>query len=112
MGAEPSGAALAGRVVERGSAAVLLARAPHRRALVLDEPTTAWTRRRGTISWRRVRQIAREGTTLILITHHIDEIVPEIQHVVLLGEGRIVTAGPKTSVLTSKGLGASSARPS
>ena len=52
----------------------------------------------------RVRQIARDGTTLILITHHIDEIVPEIEHVVLLRQGRIVTAGPKASVLTAERL--------
>ena len=52
----------------------------------------------------RVRQIAREGTTLILITHHIDEIVPEIERVILLREGRIVAAGSKRSVLTAECL--------
>ena len=51
-----------------------------------------------------VRQIAREGTTLILITHHVDEIVPEIDRVILLREGRVVAAGPKRSVLTAERL--------
>jgi iron complex transport system ATP-binding protein len=85
---------------------VLLARAlvTSPRALVLDEPTTGLDLAARHDFMERVRQIAREGTTLILITHHIDEIVPEIQDVVLLGEGRIVTAGPKTSVLTSMSL--------
>jgi iron complex transport system ATP-binding protein len=52
----------------------------------------------------RVRRIAREATTLILITHHVEEIVPEIQRVVLLREGRIAADGPKTSTLTAAHL--------
>jgi iron complex transport system ATP-binding protein len=85
---------------------VLLARAlvTSPRALVLDEPTTGLDLAARHEFMERVREIARAGTTLILITHHIDEIVPEIQNVVLLSEGRIVTAGPKASVLTSTNL--------
>ena len=45
--------------------------------------------------------MARAGTTLILITHHIEEIVPEIQRIVLVSEGRIAAAGPKRDILTS-----------
>ena len=51
-----------------------------------------------------MRQIAREGTTLILITHHIEEIVPEIQRVILVGQGRIVAAGSKREILTAARL--------
>ena len=85
---------------------VLLARAlvTSPRALVLDEPTTGLDLAARHDFMERVRQIARAGTTLILITHHIDEIVPEIQNVILLSQGRIVAAGPKTSVLTSANL--------
>src|SRR3954470_5235284 len=110
---EAAGAApLAKRTLDEMSSGearrVLLARAlvTSPRALVLDEPTTGLDLAARHDFMERVRQIARSGTTLILITHHIDEIVPEIQHVVLLGQGRIVTAGPKTSVLTSAGLSA------
>ena len=82
---------------------VLLARAlvTAPRALVLDEPTTGLDliARHGFME--RVREIARQGTTLILITHHIEEIVPEIGRVILLGGGRIVASGPKESVLTT-----------
>jgi iron complex transport system ATP-binding protein len=87
---------------------VLLARAlvTSPRALVLDEPTTGLDLVARHAFMELVRQIARAGTTLILITHHIDEIVPEIQNLVLLSEGRIVTAGTKASVLTSKNLSA------
>src|SRR5882724_4044468 len=69
---------------------VLLARAlvTSPRALVLDEPTTGLDLAARHDFMERVREIARAGTTLILITHHIDEIVPEIERVVLLRDGR------------------------
>jgi len=86
---------------------VLLARAlvSAPRALVLDEPTTGLDLIARHAFMERVRQIAREGTTLILITHHIEEIVPEIGRVLLLRDGRIVADGPKRSVLTAEELG-------
>ena len=87
---------------------VLLARAlvTAPRALVLDEPTTGLDLVARHAFMERVRQIARDGTTLILITHHIEEIVPEIGRVILLRDGRILTSGPKASVLTDQHLGA------
>ena len=85
---------------------VLLARAlvTSPRALVLDEPTTGLDLVARHDFMERVRQIARDGTTLILITHHIDEIVPEIARVILLRDGRVVGDGPKQSMLTAKRL--------
>jgi iron complex transport system ATP-binding protein len=96
---------------------VLLARAlvTSPRALVLDEPTTGLDLIARHDFMERVRQIAqpsahsgrlegvegREATTLVLITHHIDEIVPEIHHVILLRDGRVAAAGSKRSVLTA-----------
>ena len=68
---------------------VLLARAllTSPRALVLDEPTTGLdlVARHGFME--RVREIARAGTTIVLITHHIEEIIPEIGRVVLIRGG-------------------------
>ena len=85
---------------------VLLARAlvTSPRALVLDEPTTGLDLVARHDFMERIRQIAREGTTVILITHHIDEIIPEIERVVLLQAGRMAAAGPKASVLTAERL--------
>src|SRR6185369_7868567 len=81
---------------------VLLARAlvTSPRALVLDEPTTGLDLVARHAFMERVRQIAREGTTLILITHHIEEIVPEIERMILLKQGRILASGAKQDVLT------------
>ena len=86
---------------------VLLARAlvTCPRALVLDEPTTGLDVVARHRFMERVRGIARDGTTLILITHHVEEIIPEIGRVILLRDGRIAGDGPKREMLTETRLG-------
>ena len=50
-------------------------------------------------------RIGREREqAMIITTHHIDEIIPEIERVVLLDRGRIVADGPKADILTSANL--------
>lgn len=85
---------------------VLLARAlvTAPRALVLDEPATGLDVVARHRFMERVRQIAREGTTLILITHHVEEIIPEIGRVILLRNGRIVGDGPKREMMADRPL--------
>jgi iron complex transport system ATP-binding protein len=74
------------------------------RALVLDEPTAALD----VVARRRfldvIRRIAQQGTTIVLVTHHVEEILPEIDHVVLLKGGRVAADGRKAAVLTSERL--------
>jgi iron complex transport system ATP-binding protein len=83
---------------------IMLARvlAPSPRALVLDEPTTGLDLGTRHSFMERVRAIARSGTTIILITHHIEEIIPEIGRIILLQAGRIVADGAKHAVLTAE----------
>ena len=85
---------------------VLLARAlvTNPRALVLDEPTTGLDVVGRHRFMERVRHIARDGTTLILITHHVEEIIPEIGRVILLRNGRIAADGVKRDMLTERHL--------
>ena len=85
---------------------VLLARAlvTNPRALVLDEPTTGLDVVGRHRFMERVRGIARDGTTLILITHHVEEIIPEIGRVILLRSGRIAGDGAKRDMLTERHL--------
>jgi iron complex transport system ATP-binding protein len=74
------------------------------RALLLDEPCAGLdpaSRRRFLES---LRQLAQRGVSLLLVTHHVEEILPEIEHVVLLREGRALREGSKASVLTSAAL--------
>jgi iron complex transport system ATP-binding protein len=74
-------------------------------ALVLDEPTMGLdvVARHGFME--RVRAIARGGTTIILITQHIDEIFPEIGRIILLQEGRVAEDGPKEAVIRGTRIG-------
>jgi iron complex transport system ATP-binding protein len=85
---------------------VLLARAlvTEPRALVLDEPTSGLDVVGRHRFMERVSSIARDGTTLILITHHVEEIIPEIERVILLRNGRIAADGAKRDMLTDARL--------
>src|SRR6185295_804905 len=85
---------------------VLIARAlvHNPRALVLDEPTRGLDLVARHRFMERVRAIAQQGTTILLVTHHIDEIIPEIERVILLQRGRVACDGPKAAVLTAERL--------
>jgi len=87
---------------------VLIARAlvTGPRALVLDEPTSGLDLVARGSFLETVRRIARDGTTIVLVTHHVEEIVPEIDHVILLQRGRVAAAGTKREMLTADRLSA------
>jgi ABC-type multidrug transport system ATPase subunit len=70
-------------------------------ALVLDEPTSGLDLVARHHFMESVRRLAAGGTTVILVTHHVDEIIPEIRRVVLLQAGRIAFDGPPRAVLTA-----------
>jgi iron complex transport system ATP-binding protein len=53
---------------------------------------------------KTMRELAQSGLGILLVTHHVSEIIPEIERVVLLREGRILADGPKVSVLTEENL--------
>ena len=86
---------------------VLIARALVTRpsALLLDEPTTGLDLVARHRFMETVRRLTGEGTTVILVTHHIDEIIPETRRVVLLRGGRVAFAGPVEEALTAARLG-------
>ena len=73
-------------------------------ALVLDEPTRGLDVVSRHHFMERVRAVARQGTTILLVTHHVDEIIPEIDRVILLRRGRIARDGAKADVLTAEAL--------
>jgi iron complex transport system ATP-binding protein len=85
---------------------VLIARALITRpdALVLDEPTAGLDLVARQRFMESVRGLTREGTTLILVTHHVEEIIPETSRVVLLRGGRIAFDGPPEVALTGERL--------
>lgn len=75
---------------------VLLARAMiHQpQALVLDEPTTGLDLRAQSQLLRILERLAQSGTTLLLVTHHFEELLPCIRRTVLMRSGEIVFDGP------------------
>lgn len=73
--------------------------------LVLDEPCTGLDPHAAHNVRLALRSLARGGRSLVLVTHHVEDIVPEIERVVLVQDGRIVADGPKRELLTSERLG-------
>ena len=71
---------------------------------MLDEPTTGLDLAARFGFLERVRAIAANGTTVVLVTHHLEEIIPEIERVVLIKDGRLAAHGPKQEILTAEAL--------
>jgi len=74
------------------------------RALVLDEPTTSLDIKATSEFCHTMESIARGNKTLILVTHHIEEIISDIRRVVLMRRGKIVADGNPDEVLNDTNL--------
>jgi iron complex transport system ATP-binding protein len=85
---------------------ILIARAlVHRpRQLLLDEPSNALDLAAQRGLRETLRRLAQEGTGLVLVTHHLGDILPEIQRIILMRGGRIVGDGPRQELLTEARL--------
>ena len=96
---------LAGRPVSEMSSGearrVLIARAlvHNPRALLFDEPCNSLDLGAQHTVRQAMRTLASAGLGIILVTHELPDIVPEIQRVVLMSRGRIVADGPKDEML-------------
>jgi len=73
-------------------------------ALIFDEPFNGLDIRGAADLQQLMRDFCLPGNSLVLTTHHVDEIIPEIERVVLLQAGRVTADGAKESVLTSDRL--------
>lgn len=82
---------------------LLLARSlVHRpQALIFDEPANGLDMGASLAMLTLLRGFCDEGRALIITTHHVDEIIPEIDRVVLIRQGQIVADGRKSELLTS-----------
>ena len=69
--------------------------------LLLDEPSNALDLAAQQGLHAMLRRLAQQGTGILLITHHIADILPEIRRVILMRGGRIVADGPKEKLLTA-----------
>ena len=84
----------------------ILARAlvhkPH--TLILDEPTAGLDFAASFDYLARIRKLSDAGRNILIVTHHLNEIPPEIDRVVLLQNGQIAADGHKIDVLTEDKL--------
>lgn len=87
---------------------VLIARALVNKpqALLLDEPSSGLDVVARQHLLDALSQLARQGITLLLVTHHIEEVIPEIERVLLMRDGRILADGPRQTVLQDGPLSA------
>jgi iron complex transport system ATP-binding protein len=72
--------------------------------LILDEPTSGLDLKATFQYLETVRGLLRNGHTVILVTHHVHEIPPEIEYVVLMDQGRVVARGTKAEILDDRSL--------
>lgn len=73
-------------------------------ALVLDEPANSLDLH-SLHKFREVmRRIAGSGKSIILVTHNLQDIIPEVGRVILFRDGKIFMDGPKDQILTSSNL--------
>jgi len=73
--------------------------------LLLDEPSNALDLAAQQDLREMLRRLAQRGTAILLITHHIADILPEINRIVTMNAGRIVADGSKEELLTAQQLG-------
>ena len=87
---------------------VLIGRAlmARRKILFLDEPCAGLdpVAREDFLGFLKRLAGKKSAPTLVLVTHHVEEITPVFTHVLLLGRGRVLGAGPRDKMLASAPL--------
>jgi iron complex transport system ATP-binding protein len=79
-----------------------LAHEPH--TLLFDEPSNALDIAAQFQLRDTMRELARSGLAILLVTHHVSEIIPEMERIILLQDGAILMNGAKQKVLTEENL--------
>lgn len=74
------------------------------KTLLFDEPSNALDIAAQFQLRDTMRELAQSGLAIILVTHHVSEIIPEIERVILLRGGKVMADGVKASVLTEEKL--------
>jgi iron complex transport system ATP-binding protein len=87
---------------------VLIARARMAKPLllVLDEPCAGMDPgvRERFLSWLGKRLTEPSSPTIVLVTHHVEEIVPGIQNTLILSNGHVHSAGPTKEIITREAI--------
>jgi iron complex transport system ATP-binding protein len=72
--------------------------------LLLDEPSNALDLAAQAELRNLLRRLAQQGTGILLITHHVSDIIPEIDRILMMKDGRISADGPRSQLLTEQRL--------
>jgi iron complex transport system ATP-binding protein len=70
-------------------------------ALLLDEPSNSLDFRAAIELRDMLRKLAQAGTGILMVTHHLPDIIPEMDRVILLRQGRVFADGCKNELLTT-----------
>jgi iron complex transport system ATP-binding protein len=79
--------------------------------LLLDEPFVALDLSAQHELRVILRKLAQSGIAIVMVTHHVSDLIPEIQRVVLMQRGRVVADGPTREILTESRLSTLFGRP-
>jgi len=84
---------------------VILARAMVNdpKLLILDEPTAGVDVELRMDLWRYLQELNRDGTTILLTSHYLEEIERLCKTIAIVAKGRIVRNGPKEEFFTEPG---------
>lgn len=72
--------------------------------LLLDEPSNALDLAAQRELREALRRVAQQGTGILMVTHHLADILPEINRVIMMREGRIFADGGKAELLHAEKL--------
>src|SRR5258708_28116780 len=74
------------------------------RLLILDEPCAGLdpVAREHFLQFLGRLARTRRAPAMVLVTHHVEEVVPIFSHVLILKSGRVLASGPRARVLTSR----------
>ncbi|MFK7768725.1 MAG: ABC transporter ATP-binding protein [Mariniblastus sp.] len=71
-------------------------------AYIFDEPTSGLDLKATFQYLNTVERLIETNHTVVVVTHHLHEIAPSIEHIVLLKSGQVLAEGSKREILTSE----------
>lgn len=106
MQAEHLAAKLVGEMSAGEQRRIMIARAlVHQpQMLLLDEPSNALDLAAQRELRDALRRVARQGVGILMVTHHLADIIPEIDRVILMRAGRIFADGSRRDLITAQTL--------
>lgn len=72
--------------------------------VIFDEPTNSLDLQASFELIATMRKLVQSGTNLLIATHHVQEVVPEIDRIIFMKAGKIIADGDKTTLLTAENL--------